>query len=59
VAELLRQDSDTRGIPLIFLTAVVSEEETQQQKNLIGGEHFIAKPVKIKELLRVIHQVTA
>lgn len=57
VAEKLRRDPETREIPVVFLTAIVSEEDTQQNQNLIGGERFLAKPVKTDELLRMIDSV--
>jgi len=55
VAESLKANKDTEHIPIIFLTAMVGEKEAEERKNIIGGWHYIAKPVKVKELLQLIN----
>jgi len=52
----LKKHKDTQGIPFIFLTALVNEEETQKRGNFIGGEYFLAKPVRISELIDTINR---
>lgn len=52
-----KNDKDTQNIPFIFLTAMVRREETQESENVIGGEYFIAKPVKINELINMINRL--
>jgi CheY-like chemotaxis protein len=59
IADEIRNDKDTRNIPFIFLTAVVQRGETLKNNNVIGGEYFIAKPVKMEELLNIINQVAS
>jgi len=51
VAEALKNSPQTRGIPIIFLTAVVTEREVKDEGYLLEGKRFIAKPVKIRELI--------
>jgi len=52
----LKIHKDTQEIPFIFLTALVSEEEAQKKGNFIGGEHFMAKPVRINVLIDTINR---
>ena len=50
VAARLRADPLLRDTPVIFLTALVSNEETDGHEMVSGGETFLAKPVDIGEL---------
>lgn len=59
IAEQLSRHAQTRSIPIVFLTAVVMGQETAGKGNLIGGRYFVAKPVKINELLKVIDAAAA
>ncbi len=54
VAQELRQDEQLSAIPIVFLTAIISKEETDKLGSVIGGNRFLAKPVKTEELLEVI-----
>jgi DNA-binding response OmpR family regulator len=57
VAEQLRQDERLRSVPVVFLTAVVSREETQSHAGgVIAGQQFLAKPVGGREVLAVIER---
>jgi two-component system, OmpR family, response regulator len=57
VAAQLQSRSDTRGIPIVFVTAAVRKDEVATQHGVIGGAPFIAKPVDLDELLRCIRRV--
>ncbi len=59
IATVLQQQPETKAIPIIFLTALVREEETTEKAHMIGGHRFIAKPVKIDELVKMIRKVAA
>ena len=60
VAEVLSVDPQTKGIPFIFLTAVVTEAEIGLGAlKKIGGQDFIAKPVDTKKLIGCIKTVLA
>ena len=56
VASRLKHDEDTKNIPIVFLTAVISKEEVERERGLIGGHPFIAKPVSAEELIKVIEK---
>ncbi len=56
VAAQMREDDETKDIPVVFLTAVVGKEEVVQRGGIIGGHLFVAKPVDIKQLIEVIDE---
>lgn len=56
VADELRSEHDLKDIPIIFLTAVVSREEADAQRGVIGGQPFLAKPANIETVLACIDQ---
>jgi len=45
-----------KEIPVIFLTATVTNEEMSNQEGMIGGRQFIAKPCSLETLLYVIEK---
>lgn len=57
VALNLRNRSVTRNIPIIFVSAMVSKEESKQGFYQSGGEHFLAKPVDKSTLCGAIETV--
>jgi CheY-like chemotaxis protein len=58
VAEAIREQPETDGIPIIFLTAVLTKKETSGEiLKEIGGQKFLAKPVTTKELVAAINAV--
>ncbi len=54
VAAQLQEDPLVRDTPVVFLTALVSNEETKKREAHIGGMNYLAKPVDLAELTRVI-----
>lgn len=55
IAKQLADDPETKNIPFIYLTGMVSREEVKESRNLIGGNYFIAKPfLGIADVMRVI-----
>src|SRR5574344_648855 len=50
MARKLKQDSDTKNIPIIFLTARDTENDTVTGFNL-GADDYISKPFSIREVL--------
>ncbi len=52
----LENDPETKGIPVIYLTAVVNKEEVDRNEGFIGGHPFIAKPVSTYELIDYIEK---
>ena len=53
VAQQIRSDPALAEVPIIFLTAIVSEKEGGQT---IGGFPFIAKPVSLDAITRCIEE---
>lgn len=58
IAQELREDKVLADIPVVFLTAIVSKKETGSLGSVIGGNRFLAKPVKADDLLKVIEELT-
>jgi CheY-like chemotaxis protein len=56
VAEKLKEDSITRKIPVIFLTALLRPEECQRN-HVIAGNITFSKPVDVKVLLSQIERL--
>ena len=54
VAARLRADPLLRDTPIIFLTALVSNKETDGHEMASGAETFLAKPVDIGELRKTL-----
>ena len=57
VAGKLREDPETKNIPVIFLTCMLTPEEEKQKRHHVAGNIFIAKPYDIKELLSEIKKI--
>ncbi|MCK5914705.1 MAG: response regulator [Deltaproteobacteria bacterium] len=58
IAQELREDNELADIPVVFLTAIVSKQETATLGSVIGGNRFLAKPVKAEDLIKVIEELT-
>ncbi len=56
VAAQLQEDPLMKSTPIVFLTAIVSKEETKGQEAVIGGLSYLAKPVDVIQLTRCIEQ---
>ncbi|WP_027370952.1 response regulator [Desulfovermiculus halophilus] len=55
VAGWFEHDPDLSHIPIIFLTAIVTKEETGDSNyKQIGGRYFVAKPISTKDLIEAI-----
>ena len=55
IAALIRADPQLKQVPIIFLTAIVTEKETEKRQ-LFGGYPFISKPVTPEKLIEQIEQ---
>jgi DNA-binding response OmpR family regulator len=51
VANILRADAKTKGIPILFLTCLFTKQEEKVCGHLLGQNFFIAKPYDVDELL--------
>ena len=56
VAARLRADPLFHDTPIIFLTAIVSNQETDGHEKVSGAETFLAKPVDIGELKKTVEK---
>ena len=50
----LQDNLQLKKVPVIFLTATVTNEEAKAQEGVIGGRKFIAKPCSFETLLYTI-----
>ena len=53
-AHYLRADPELKNIPIVYLTATVTQEEVGPNGGVINGEAFLAKPVTTKQLSHCI-----
>ena len=56
IAEI-REDPQLASIPYVFMTAIVTKAETKDMGRNIGGNEFLAKPVKTEELIETIERI--
>ncbi|MFH1093532.1 MAG: response regulator [Candidatus Omnitrophota bacterium] len=56
-AAALKKFEETRDIPVIFLTAIITKEELGTTMKEIADNLYIAKPVKTQELIDSIQSV--
>jgi DNA-binding response OmpR family regulator len=59
VSAQLKEDAELASIKYIFMTAIVTKDETGKTGSQIGGNEFLAKPVKADELIAAIERVLA
>ena len=53
----MKADAALAKTPVIFLTGSVRKEEVADHHGIIGGMPFLAKPVKVEELLEWINRL--
>jgi two-component system OmpR family response regulator len=55
VAAKIQDDESLKHIPIVFLTAILKKEEVAESTgSTIGGRTFLAKPVKVDDLIACI-----
>ncbi len=54
IAAQIQDDKHLKNIPIVFLTAIIQKEEAENTGSNIGGRTFIAKPVKLDDLITCI-----
>jgi len=57
IAVLFKEDEELSKIKFVFMTAIVTKDETDLTGTLIGGNEFLAKPVKTDELVATIERL--
>ena len=58
LAAQMKSDPDLRSVPVVFLTALVSPEETTASGAMIAGHFFIAKPASLTALTDCVEKFT-
>jgi DNA-binding response OmpR family regulator len=56
VAYQLKNNHLTSNIPIVFLTAIATKDETEELGEVIGGHPVIAKEAELKELINCIEK---
>ncbi len=56
LAKILKADTATRNLPIIFITAKDSEDDTLQGFDL-GGDDYVTKPFSVKEVVARVKAV--
>ncbi|MDX1824214.1 MAG: response regulator [Thiohalomonadales bacterium] len=57
VSAQMKEDEELSKIKYVFMTAIVTKDETETMGSNIGGNEFLAKPVKTDELIATIERV--
>ena len=57
VSAQMKEDEELSNIKYVFMTAIVTKDETETMGSNIGGNEFLAKPVKTDELIATIERV--
>ncbi|MFC1826964.1 response regulator [Thermodesulfobacteriota bacterium] len=57
IAGQLKNEEEFANLKFIFMTAIISKEETDTLGSNIGGNEYLAKPVKTEELIKTIERV--
>jgi len=56
ICHQIKSDEELKDIPIVFLTAIVREEEIAPYNGIIAGHPFIAKPVTVEKLIDCIEK---
>jgi CheY-like chemotaxis protein len=58
VAFRVREDPVLQNVPIVFLTSIISEHEAQGGNTPRGAFPFLAKPVRLKQVIACIEKHT-
>jgi CheY-like chemotaxis protein len=45
-----------KSVPIVFLTAAITKQEVKAVGGMVGGRHFMAKPIVLTEVLACLKQ---
>ncbi len=57
LAKRMKNDDQLKYIPIIFLTAVFSEEVSAQAKEFMSNVVILGKPINVKEIIACMEKV--
>ncbi len=57
VTRMLREDPETKDIPVIFLTGTFPKEDEGKEGRMVGGYVLFAKPYYVEELVTAIKKL--
>lgn len=57
VASQIKADGRLRDTRIVFLTGILDKQEAGPGATVIGGSHFIAKPIDLKELIQSLEKL--
>lgn len=57
VARRLKDDPQTKPIPIAYFSVIVSQDEIKAKSGIIGGNRFIPKPSNLEDLVHSIEEV--
>ncbi|MDD5725283.1 MAG: response regulator, partial [Candidatus Omnitrophica bacterium] len=50
----LKENKDTKDIPVVFLTAIATDQDTGASGGIIGGRPILSKPITTRKLIECI-----
>jgi CheY-like chemotaxis protein len=56
VANQMRDDPETRDIPIVFISGAITKEEAKERGTIMGGYPVLAKPLRMQELSDIIEE---
>lgn len=63
VLQRLREDTDTRDIPVIMISADATTRQIERLLSPTGGyagaQHYITRPIDVKEFLNLVDELLA
>lgn len=59
VAARMKADDSLKEVPIVYLTAIVKKDEVEAAGGVIGGHVYLAKPIKLNELIDCIEEQLA
>ena len=54
ITKKIQKDQNLNKVPIIFLTAAVTDKEISRGTGKVGGYQFLSKPLEIKKLFKCI-----
>jgi CheY-like chemotaxis protein len=52
----LKDNAAVKHIPIVFLTAIITDREATEQEGIVAGRPFLAKPITTAKLIACINK---